>query len=855
MSPKPPIRGTAIVDVHPRPGAVVSGQAPRTRVSSAGARPPARYTPDSPDLDAIRRVPAVTITAASSSPVSHRPEMRSLEDYWQSADIRLPPADDQGLRTFKGRDYVDLSDDRVALVKKDPDTGLYRARLPSELSPSGPVLIRDAQSRLWHPLDDARPATFLLSDARLEAFRTALDFSGIEPGTDRLYRFNGKLYAVIAEHAYQVLHDLDASSPRSAVMRIVHPADPVARDHGNIYIGTRPGRSEPIVFDARHGWVAAQVGGTSGMRRRGQTSAASHSADLALELRLMDLELEQAITMTDQLGYRWLAAKDKQNERNILVQLEDQHRRELGILEKTVSLHLEHKEAVVAIKGREAYKNKLITLRKGQILSCNQLMIANDSRKLLDGPIFGGPDTEYRAVATHLADKLVVMKQREHFAEELLHKWRLSEEELKAAAYDPIEIHEIVAFWVYAESRTLPDAATSLASHDFNAKYLAYSFGQVTFSYRALKGMPEETRVAVLSSLFDQCTAIRAAFEHMPLPPGAEPARSHAKIVEAVQAFETTLEESLNRYHRQLLKTSMLPAHEQPIDFDFIPPQDRSAPPASLRRVFRARHHGVDKIKVGRPRRSETGVEVIDVMSPVDAAQVMHTYALQEGQWRPIVPLQATPLPGLRAQAGQQLQRTQSWLDRAWQDEREKRNATNIVEFLVSKADACDHLARQIDTAPDRTDADTVTFVQRLQQDSLRLRSEGEHIRIRLYKDKAFLSADRLAYLIAKEQISVVQTQPRTVSGKGSDKHFLDVYSLNDRSTGAPLWHAHFHYDRMNSPKQGFTARGGHLKTLEQSRLGISSQRRDARSGHEHAPIWRESIDGKTAQKIFELAT
>ena len=32
-----------------------------------------------------------------------------------------------------------------------------------------------------------------------------------------------------------------------------------------------------------------------------------------------------------------------------------------------------------------------------------------------------------------------------------------------------------------------------------------------------------------------------------------------AKIVEAVQAFETTLEESLNRYHRQLLKTSMLP--------------------------------------------------------------------------------------------------------------------------------------------------------------------------------------------------------------------------------------------------------------------------------------------------------
>ncbi|MNR55407.1 hypothetical protein D3C85_1757740 [compost metagenome] len=52
-----------------------------------------------------------------------------------------------------------------------------------------------------------------------------------------------------------------------------------------------------------------------------------------------------------------------------------------------------------------------------------------------------------------------------------------------------------------------------------------------------------------------------------------------------------------------------------------------------------------------------------------------------------------------------------------------------------------------------------------------------------------------------------------------------------------------------------FTAKGGHLKTLEQSGLGASSQRQDEQAGREHVPIWRETIDGRTAQKIFELAS
>ncbi|TMU79646.1 hypothetical protein FGA82_12705 [Pseudomonas fluorescens] len=72
---------------------------------------------------------------------------------------------------------------------------------------------------------------------------------------------------MIDNFSYQVLHDIDASTPSTAVMRIVREQDPVAGDGTNTYIATRPGRSEPIIFDAREGWLGTEVGGAGGMFR------------------------------------------------------------------------------------------------------------------------------------------------------------------------------------------------------------------------------------------------------------------------------------------------------------------------------------------------------------------------------------------------------------------------------------------------------------------------------------------------------------------------------------------------------------------------------------------------------------
>jgi Leucine-rich repeat (LRR) protein len=230
-----------------------------------------RLRPGSPaapaDLDAINPASVITVHASNESGEVRLPTSQPLEHYRLAAATGLPEADAEGLRTYKGRQYVDIVNGAIVLVSTDPDTGLYRARLPSESKPSGPPLLRDPDSGLWHELDHFEPVTFPLSATRLEAFRTNLDFNTAAHSSDGLQRFNGKLYVVIDHHSYQVLHDLDASTPLTKVMRIVRPEDPVASDGQNIYVATRPGRSEPIVLDARDGWVAINAAGAGGMRR------------------------------------------------------------------------------------------------------------------------------------------------------------------------------------------------------------------------------------------------------------------------------------------------------------------------------------------------------------------------------------------------------------------------------------------------------------------------------------------------------------------------------------------------------------------------------------------------------------
>ena len=105
------------------------------------------------DAGATHPLPAVVVQAA---PVEVRPltSQSSLESYLVNAKANLPDANSSGLRVVNKRTYVDLSIGGTVLVGADPVTGFYRARLSSELLPSGPVLERDSQSGLWRLRED-----------------------------------------------------------------------------------------------------------------------------------------------------------------------------------------------------------------------------------------------------------------------------------------------------------------------------------------------------------------------------------------------------------------------------------------------------------------------------------------------------------------------------------------------------------------------------------------------------------------------------------------------------------------------------------------------------------------------------
>ena len=140
MSPKPPVRGNATVDIHHRPGPSPQENTPRINTGA-----PPLHLGDNPtvsgrntggvDLDAIRPAPQITVhetTETMTLGATPTPAVESLEHYRISAPPTLAAADAEGFRTYRGRRYVDEPGGAIVPVKQDPDTGLYRAALAKE---------------------------------------------------------------------------------------------------------------------------------------------------------------------------------------------------------------------------------------------------------------------------------------------------------------------------------------------------------------------------------------------------------------------------------------------------------------------------------------------------------------------------------------------------------------------------------------------------------------------------------------------------------------------------------------------------------------------------------------------------
>lgn len=181
MPIKPPTKGNGPGDVHLKPSldAATPGPAIRPGVSVTPPAPPVH--PDvvsTPNVSGGGRAsPVPSVSLRDAMPVIDSgpgPELgqRSLDAYHVPAAGRLTDIDAEGFRSFKGRQLAELPGQGIVLVGADPQTGLFRARLPSETHPSGPVLERDSHGRVWHPLEEFATERYRIPDPRTDADAT-----------------------------------------------------------------------------------------------------------------------------------------------------------------------------------------------------------------------------------------------------------------------------------------------------------------------------------------------------------------------------------------------------------------------------------------------------------------------------------------------------------------------------------------------------------------------------------------------------------------------------------------------------------------------------------------------------------
>jgi len=156
----------------PKPGSVEANTPARTPVdTTAHGLETLRITPDpfirqtahdtpgsgggTRQVETTAATPTVQVHPSSSSATrTSTAESISLQHYLVPSTTALPDADAQGFRVFKGRQYADLHNGGTVLLGVDGETGLYRARLPSEARASGPVLAFDPLNNHWYPLQD-----------------------------------------------------------------------------------------------------------------------------------------------------------------------------------------------------------------------------------------------------------------------------------------------------------------------------------------------------------------------------------------------------------------------------------------------------------------------------------------------------------------------------------------------------------------------------------------------------------------------------------------------------------------------------------------------------------------------------
>ncbi len=740
-------------------------------------------------------------------------------------------------------------------------------------------LLRLAQDHR-EDLKDLLPVSdqYLLTPGRLAHFRQEKHLP-ITDDEQSLYNFAGKRYATIDGGAYQVMDDRDASWPGHKVYRIVKPGDPVATDPENRYVATRLGRSEPITRRADGQWVGIVVGLAGGMpRKMGRLEAIKQQdTELVRELethhRALQASQERLPSLLDTIS----RATDDNARRAARIAHEVYLRTHLNLLEQQIKRYETHQQLWIKKQADDLYRNELQDMRFSQVDYYSRLYMAEDDNFIaLVGPSMPNPlpnprqfrDFNRKMLAS-LAKRTPILAQRQAAIASLLElaPGRQTEQRIEQLSQGTpitpraIDMGRLVTLSNLFSVGDPLDLNAPLTLH-FDATQEMTHFREVYVTLEQIKLISENRQIAVLDNLLEQILVIRERFEAMSYYPAAATETAHQKaIIDILRGFDDAIGAELEQRYAQASSNEALSTSLDVIDLDFLPAQPSpSHSPAPRKRLIKVRRGGEDHLKLGQERITDNGETLVDIIEEHKPGVPFQTYRQVNGQWRGT----RDPVPSPPAEQPSKLLATRlneanhlmgqvaTYLANAHRDEQARQNPSNIVEYLGARAERLDLHATDLGALSAAEEPRAQTLAASLRQAGQGLRTEGENIRLRIYKDPNVLSVQRLLYLIDKDQIDVSKVQDRAERGKGARKNYLDVYSIRDKVTQKELWHAHFHYARKDAAPQNFELKGGHLKTLAQSSLGVESQIRQQQQGLPHMPIWREAFDGRTAQQLFD---
>lgn len=760
-----------------------------------------------------------------------------------SGELSTPPANENSLtgatlraltdsqRDALGRNIHDISglaEDIIGQARRHYDY-LKALLIPSPLSP--------------------------LSSQSLQDFR-AFDMRQVSrlADADGIHELGGRKYINIDQTAYQVMLDRDASSPLRKVWRIVKTTDPVASDTANTYNASRAGQSRAVCRNAANVWVSIQTGLAGGMPR----DARAHDNRMLLLQRHEPIKQAFDTLASSNAKYSelWDKAHDLPQgstaETAALITLEVHILKHLKLLADYVNRYIDEKDWLILLKAGGLYKQELLEQQMIRVEYFNKLIAVMDRRVL---PTLQGPTVTadaYKRALVQLDKKLEVLKDRQTVEEQIKKADRSAGPQLDRINDAVPGVTQIN----YTKLNVLlhllwenPHEPPPVGMRGLTAAYCVMD---------DLKNISGPTHPLALQLAQEQIIAEKQAFNALLASETPTRVETINAIIGLLDSFETTIEKRLSDFYEQLDSNAQLPSFDQDIDFDFIPPQaaDSTQPPIT-KKMFRTRQHGTYRLLVGDKHVAADGSVTLNVEDPFRPEAAPRRYEKAQGEWRPIaVRTDGAALPVLIRDAGLALSSVDKHLEDALGLERQNTNPTNILEFLGTHEDRLHDLATMLEAnreADKRTDATNIASRLRAAAASMNVR--GHEILVRMYKNKEVLDVLRLNYLLEHAQVSVTRSAQRKQIGKGKQRSFLDVYSINDRTDASPLWEAHFHYDRKDRPAKDYTIKGAHLKTLRQSRQGSAFQQQEEQAGRAHQPIWREVISPKVAQRIFDQAT